>query len=318
MHSGTTMVVRILMRHSLIYAVSRELRLFENHPGFDHRHNGEKKYLTSIVRSLSLKGADSQYIERYADGMLEQTTTVGELTIRVIELLKQRNGKLVWAEKTPSNVYFVKEILDRFPDARILLIYRDIRSIIASKKLRTLGLEAGRYDEDKIDAKRLEKDWNVIADSFSWRGAVKAQRLAEMKYPDKVLALRYEDFVEKPLCEFRRVCDFLGVPLESECLNIGFRNSALRDADQAKGGIVASQTDWSAVLTRHEVLLANALNAGSLTSLGYSVKDYGNLPQIVISFCKELPGVFGRLLKRYKMFSLSYFYVYCKSMLKRI
>lgn len=317
MHSGTTMLIKILKRHSYVYSVDRELRLFESYPKFDHNHKGNKKYLATISDRLFLKDSDRDTIFANEGRLLNDTSTVGELTTGVIELLREKNNRSLWAEKTPSNVFFIDEILRRFPDSRIILIHRDIRSIIASKKIRTLGLDSGRYDSQKLELKRLEKDWNVIADSFSWRGAVKAQHRALKKHPDKVLVIKYEQFVKDPAAGWKRICNFLDIPYESECLHIKFRNAALK-TDQPTSGVVASQTDWSTVLAPHEIELANSLNARSLQSLGYSVDVSGSFLSLFVAFCREVPGVFRRLLKRYKMFSLGYFYIYCKSMLRRI
>lgn len=317
MHSGTTMLIKILKKHSHIYAVDTELRLFESYPGFDHKHDGKKKHVVTALNKLPLTDEERVFIDSQVGDILGKTDTIGEMMIGIIEQLMRKKHKLIWAEKTPSNIFFVDEIVKRFPDCKIVLIYRDIRSIIASKKLRTMALDTGRYSEDKLMKKRLEKDWNVIADSFSWRGAVKAQLAAKKRHPEKVFVVNYEEFVRDPVLGWERICAFLRLPFERECLDIGFRNSALKDV-AASEGVVASRTSWQDVLTSAEAKLASALNAQALRAVGYSASVSRNIPGLFVSFCIELPGVLRRFVKRYRLFSLGYFYVYCRSLLRRI
>ncbi len=317
MHSGTSMLVNIIKQHSEIYAVGNELRLFESYPSFNHSHGRNQKYFKSILKKLRLSEDEQAYIEVRKNTLLEETSTIGQLTIRMVQLLKEFNGNLYWAEKTPSNVYFIDEIFKKFPDSKIIVIHRDIRSIIASKKLRTLDLKTGRYSAKKIEAKKLEKDWNIVADSFSWLGTIKAQARALSKYDNRIFLVQYEKFVQNPLEEWKRICDFLGVTYEENCLDIKFRNSAIRSDGNKLGGVIASQTNWSGILSEREIKLANAINGDKLKSLGYPVTDYNNYFNIACYFLMDLPGVFNRIIKRYRGFSLGYFYVYFKSMRKR-
>lgn len=318
MHSGTSMLINVLKKHSMVYAVESELRLFDNHPGFFDLHKENIELYSKMARMLSLKNTDINFIESQREIIFETSQTVGQLVVQMIESLTAHNNNACWAEKTPTNVYFVDKIIDTFPDSKIILINRDVRSIIASKKIRTLSVESGRYKASKIEEKKLEKDWNVLADSLSWRGAIKSQEQAKKKYSDRVLEVQYEDFVTNPMQGWRRICDFIEVPFDENCLNIKFNNAAVGRSSASKG-IMASSIDWKEILSKKEIILASTINRRALLSCGYSVEShfvkYAMMPLLV---CVEIPGVLHRIVKRFKLFSFPFFFVYCKSLIKRI
>lgn len=71
-------------------------------------------------------------------------------TTREFTLQALRAGKARWAEKTPSHIHHMREILEWLPRARIVLIMRDGRDVAYSIKRRTGDLDKGieRWIED--------------------------------------------------------------------------------------------------------------------------------------------------------------------------
>ncbi|WKZ61638.1 MAG: sulfotransferase [Cyclobacteriaceae bacterium] len=317
MHSGTSMLINILKRHPAIFAIRSELRLFENIPSIDAPHKNNPHLIRKFCERIRLSDDDTSVISAEKDHFFATTKTYGELVIRIIEKLATRQNNLIWAEKTPSNVFFIDKIFEKFPDSKVILIHRDVRNIIASKKVRTLGLKTGRYNSEKIHIKRLEKDWNILADSFSWQGTIKSENRALLKYSDKIVIVRYEDFVANPVLEWKRICEFLNIIFIEECLDIKFRNAAIR-GDINAGGIVASSTDWRDILSQREAKLATTINRKKLRKLGYAVQEeYTSVFMLPFYFLMEIPGVFKRVFKRYRMFTFDYFLIYMKSMFRR-
>ena len=72
-------------------------------------------------------------------------------------------GKVRWIEKTPPHVYRIKEILDYFPNAKVLLMLRDGRDVACSIQSRTGNLEGGieRWVEDNQAGEPFWKHANV-------------------------------------------------------------------------------------------------------------------------------------------------------------
>jgi hypothetical protein len=102
-----------------------------------------------------------------------------------------RMGKKRWVEKTPRHIYRMGEILNYFPEARILLMLRDGRDVACSIRERYISLEAGidRWIED-----------NQAGRSF-W------------KHPN-VRVVRYEELVTEFEKTMRGVTDFVGEKYE--------------------------------------------------------------------------------------------------------
>lgn len=106
---------------------------------------------------------------------------------------KVAGNKPRWGEKTPNNLFFVKEILEDFPNAQFIFITRD-------------GRDAG--------ADYLESAFgptNIFCAAESWalcQNAVKPWRknLDSSQWMD----LKYEDLVRDPGTLLKQTCEFLG------------------------------------------------------------------------------------------------------------
>ena len=102
-------------------------------------------------------------------------------------------GKPRWGEKTPHNLFFVKEILEDLPNAQFIFITRDGRDASA----------------DYLDS--AFGPTNIFCAAESWalcQNAVKPWR--KKLSSDQWLDLRYEDLVRDPVQVLRGVCRFLG------------------------------------------------------------------------------------------------------------
>jgi sulfotransferase family protein len=98
-----------------------------------------------------------------------------------------------WGEKTPHNLFFVKEITADFPSAQFIFITRDGRDASA----------------DYLDS--AFGPTNIFCAAESWalcQNAVRPWR--EKLRADQWLDLRYEDLVRDPAGVLRTVCRFLG------------------------------------------------------------------------------------------------------------
>ena len=117
-------------------------------------------------------------------------------------------------EKTPRHVYHVERMLAYFPDARIVLMLRDGRDVVASL--------ARRCGEIACSIVRWEADTHQ---TLRWRGN------------DRVMIVRYERLVTQPEATLAAVCGFLGVGYEPAMLRFHedprhwFGQTALQEAD---------------------------------------------------------------------------------------
>jgi hypothetical protein len=170
------------------------------------------------------------------------------------------HGKSRWGDKTPIYVLSIPAIAGLFPDAKFVHLIRDGRDVALSY----LGMP--RFDGRILHAAWRWRDW-VTAGVRSGSG-LGAERYIEV---------RYEELVEQPETELRRLCTYLGMEFDERML------SFYLDADvrlQAPPEMVPfhrntlmpshrSARDWRVQMTPPDVEVFEAVAGELLEQLGY-------------------------------------------------
>ncbi len=98
-----------------------------------------------------------------------------------------------WGEKTPGNVFYIDRILEDFPNAQFIYIYRDCRDASA----------------EFIDSQFGPT--NAYSAAVMWRDGQQAVKpFRETLSTDQWFNIKYEDFVGDPVVHLKRMCAFLG------------------------------------------------------------------------------------------------------------
>jgi hypothetical protein len=98
-----------------------------------------------------------------------------------------------WGEKTPGNVFYIDRILEDFPSAQFVYIYRDCRDASAE------------FIESQFGPT------NAYAASEMWHAGQQAVKpFRESLSADQWFNLKYEEFVRDPVAHLKRMCAFLG------------------------------------------------------------------------------------------------------------
>ena len=122
----------------------------------------------------------------------------------------KKEGKIVWAEKTPHNILHIGFLTEMFPSARFINVYRDPRDIVASLLTKPLA----------PNDVRSATDWLISV----YEGCDEQRR----EFPDvPIFNLKLEALVEKPEAELDRLVDFLklGSPFDLSSLNLTKSNT---------------------------------------------------------------------------------------------
>lgn len=98
-----------------------------------------------------------------------------------------------WGEKTPGNVWYVDRILEDFPNAQFVYIYRDCRDASAE------FIESQFGPTNAYTAARMWRDGQQAVKPFR-----------ESLGADQWFGIRYEDFVRDPVIHLKSMCAFLG------------------------------------------------------------------------------------------------------------
>src|SRR5690606_37877019 len=90
-----------------------------------------------------------------------------------------------WMDGSPNNAFYHKEIRRILPDAKFIVIVRDVRDVIVSKKKRRDTTTSERYRHDQLlEQKKLEKNYSCVTDSLSWRSTYTLCHLLVLNDPN--------------------------------------------------------------------------------------------------------------------------------------
>ncbi len=108
-----------------------------------------------------------------------------------------------WIEKTPANRNHIPAILQRFPDAKILLTLRDPRAIMAA--------------QIALETKRKTGRFSVYYVAKHWRVAARlAQKIRRGEMPG--VLVQFEKLVQEPRAVMQEVCAYLEISFLPEKL----------------------------------------------------------------------------------------------------
>jgi hypothetical protein len=152
-------------------------------------------------------GIDSDYCRHLIEQ--QDNTTYRSILRAMLVAYGERVGKERVGEKTPSHVRYIPLLLDWFPDARILIMRRDPRAVMASKMKNpwvTRRLSPPSLRDGLLVGHRL---YEIAYETNDW--AELYGRIAPAwEEEDRVLVVAYEALVKDPRSEVQRICRFLG------------------------------------------------------------------------------------------------------------
>jgi hypothetical protein len=172
-----------------------------------------------------------------------------------------RGASDVLLEKTPGHVAFADQILDTFPEARVVEVVRDARDVCVSLEKQALTLRwppTRRQDQIRL-----------------WRRAVeRGQRLHdEPRWQGRIHRLRYEDLHEDPVARVMGLYRFLELDIdEAEAERIVDDTSITKFSDRSDGrhrrkGAVG---EWRTTLNADDLALIEREAGELLRAVGYA------------------------------------------------
>lgn len=163
-------------------------------------------------------------------------------------------GKTRWGDKSLNSERDAVRILEAYPDAVMIHVVRDPRDRHASMTLHRGGRRSGVFGSIAV-----------------WANSARLAVGNAERFPGRYLVLRYEDLVDSPERELRRVLDLVGEPFDRAVLEIDDAHSI--DASAAgqralsRSSIGRYERD---VPAREVALIERALGSG-MTRLGYAL-----------------------------------------------
>ncbi len=222
----------------------------------------------------SLAKADVYHNLENLDGVSMGSFKDGEASLS--EFFRIAFGKQeyrVWGNKTPQNTENIAELQKYFPDAKFLIITRDIRDVALSWK----------------------KKWgkNMLLTAHKWN-----TRMSTIPTSKNILIVSYEDMIQELEATTKNICEFLNLNWEPGILRFNEKVEKVIDGKINYGKPVKSENKnkWKKSLNDRTIKRLEELAFDSLKLHGYEISRATN-PRTIT----KIESYFGRLHDAYAM-----------------
>lgn len=177
----------------------------------------------------------------------------------------RQQGASVVMDKSLDSIHYADELLEIFPDMLFLNVVRDPRAQISSMN------------------KAIIHDFDTLLNTQTWvRAYEKAYALAQ-NHPEKVLTIRFEDFINNESDIIEQISDFFGIHYSRNMLDIEksteaksiSTRSALWESNSS-APIPANVDKFRKTLSHDEIKIIETLTGDFMNYYGYEHMTDGN------------------------------------------
>ncbi len=200
----------------------------------------------------------------------------------VWELLLQagvKRGATVVMDKSLDSVHYAAELMKLFDDLLFLNVVRDPRAQVSSMN------------------RAIIHDFDTLLNAATWVKAYTVGRKLADAYPDRVLTIRYEDFVSNQEAVLRKICSFFGITFTPDMLDI----SRSQEAQKISHMSALWESNWSAPIAANVDKFKKALTAEEIEiieTLTGDFMDYYGYERMAGGEAKITPRVVAAAKKR--------------------
>lgn len=278
--SGTTLMSFVMRRHPEVAGL-KELQYFGEFftPGAPVRQLGEAEAI-KIVASLFARQAQGILRARpNADSYAEALRFVRSLDVdqlrsdtlfsAVVAHMAHAEGKTIPCEQTPRNIFYVRELLKLYPEARFIVMVRDPRAVLASQKMRwrRRRLASAESRVPLRESIRARINYHPLTMARLWNRA--QERLRQVTEDPRVLTVRFEDLLTDPEATIRGICDHCGLNFEPDMLEIEQVNSSHESSGSQRGFNKKTAAAWQKILDPAELGVINRRCHAGMGAHGY-------------------------------------------------
>ncbi|MFZ6656190.1 sulfotransferase family protein [Undibacterium sp. TJN19] len=142
------------------------------------------------------------------ESIKHQTRSVHRILWELLLRTGEQHHASIVMDKSLDSVHYAEELLQLFPDMLFLNVVRDPRAQVASMN------------------RAIIHDYDSTLNALSWLEAHQLARDIVQRYPDRVLTIRYEDFLSNQETVLRAICQFFGIAFLPEMLDVEHSSEA--------------------------------------------------------------------------------------------
>ena len=339
-HTGTSLVSRILKRHSVVFGGIGETCFFHHFPIIRKRFSNLddelvfRNYILFLTQ-LILYGYNGVQIEALETGwdnlqkynltkaQIEEIYSAAQLNLGdnhdhadlygfVYDSLCTQCCKTRWIEKTPGHLYHIDQIMHYFPNAYVIEMVRDPRGILASKQRRRTKDDITMAKRSNSRNRAFDVQFDPFLDTLGWNSAVATGRRASLRFPNQVLRVQYENFVQNPEAECIRIGQYINLLMTpedlSEMLDVAWVNTTI-DGQHGKAGIgTEAMHKWQNELSHSDVAICQLIAKRDIEKCGYELVSLplSTLMQLPWAVLKSAIEVLAQLYRHQRHGGTSY------------
>ncbi len=283
--SGTTMMAKILNNNTEVYSFN-ELHFFENfwtekNCFFDFKK--AKFVLNRLFCSSRLhtySKCKKELFEKEVDEILQNFS----FPVNGIEIFKEflfyetaKNNKKIPCEQTPRNLFYLKSILEYFPNSKIIYMVRDPRDTTLSQKYKWKRFFKAKNEPYPLsESIRNFINYHPITISLLWRSSANA--ILPYLENDNVLMVKFEELISNPEENVKKICEFLDLDFQETMLDVPFAFSSIFGDDNKRGFDKKRIGNWRSKLNSAEIFFIQKINKDLMQKFGYKLdKVFPNL-----------------------------------------
>jgi len=247
--SGSTLLQRVLMSHKLIASVA------------------EPWLMLPLVYATKCEGALAEYSHSTSAAAVQDF--VGNLPndkqdysgalndfMSGLYARQCKNEEVYFLDKTPRYYLIIPEIIEIFPDAKFIFLFRN--------PLHALSSMVSTWSSGNLR--------NMYA--FQQDVILGSKRLSEgyAQYSDRSIAIKYEDFVLNPEVYGKRICEYLELDFDPEMLS-SFKAQQTNGRMGDPSGVKEYASIDTRPLNKWEIALNTPLKKRAFKNLIGSIED---------------------------------------------
>ena len=297
--SGTTMMRRVLGNHSNIYMLE-ELHFFEQLWSTSDKHTvisqEEAQTLASKLLFIQRDGyLSAMSIDKYQSEAQEIIKNIkGDIfphsVLNAFLFFETRkHDKSIPCEKTPQDVFYIGEILELFPGAKIVNMVRDPRGVMLSQKRKWKRRAMGAKFLTKKEQRRLKINYHPITISKLWNSSIRAA--AKYKDHPQLHTMYFEKMVNDSQIEIKNLCQFLEIDFSENMLMIPQVGSSNEADKPDEFGIKTERAgNWEkGGLNNGELWFCQNICGDNMKQFGYTVNKVNPNPLYILYYYISFP-----------------------------
>ena len=286
--SGTTLLTRLVRVHPDVHC-NYQAHFFTRAP-----------LLNSLVSDPEVGAWLTRRSNRWNRGRDLSPVVLRAVSDFILERDARQAGKSIVGDKSPNSLLddrAVRLLHDVYPDARLVFIVRDGRDAALSHRFQTFIDATQHMNKEDFQIRDaytrnagpfLRGERSIFTEkgirraAEGWKHNVRATSQAGRElFGEQFLTLRYEDMLERPWEELRRVWDFIGADVAAPGLEAALAAEMAQNPDadwqQQKAGELAQNMQkgkrgtWREVFTPRDRSVFQEIAGETLSTWGYEV-----------------------------------------------